>query len=475
MRVAALAALLGAVHVVAVDPTTVCSGKPNTLPIYDGQGVLQSNNTFGKVYHWGPPSLTPKIRVVHAYGTPYEMGYAQGSLLRDGTARAHAAEGGSCLTVAAGLARRAAPLARPRRPVGPSHWLVPAPAARAALADINELIPQMFDYIYSEIAPYVKFLPPAVRTALEKVGVNAALEVTYMLTKPFIPQHFIDEAQGIADGSGVSYDQVMHVALFPELIKAACSIIGAWGPAVADDSGKLLQLRALDWTTDGPFQQFPTVMVYHPAEGYGHAYSVVGWAGMLGAISGYSSANMAISEKVWLSYKGRASRAGYPFSFLLRDILQFDEDTDEALSRIASAERTCSIFIGVGDDNNDFKAVQYSHEEVHILNDRNFPQFANHTRHEGLVYVDKHVQWSKHQCMPALMNSLYGNLSPETIIRYVTALEQTGDMQVVVYDYLHHHMYVSNAAPVDAQGNCAKAYDRPFVRFHMDDLFGEAL
>lgn len=333
----------------------------------------------------------------------------------------------------------------------------------------------MFDYIYSEITPYVKFLPPPVRQALEELGVNAALEATYMLTKPFIPRHYIDEAHGMADGSGVPYDQVMHVALFPELIKAACSIVGAWGPAVADDSGRLLQLRALDWTTDGPFQQYPTVMVYHPAEGYGHAYSVVGWAGLLGAISGYSSANMAISEKVWLSYKGHSSRAGYPFSFLLRDILQFDRDTDEALSRIASAERTCSIFIGVGDDQDDFKAVQYSHEEVHIWNDRNFPEFANHTRHRGLVYVDKHVQWSKHECMPALMNSLYGKLSPEAIIRYVTALEQTGDMQVVVYDYQHHHMYVSNAAPVDDQGRCAKAYDRPFVRFHMDDLFAEGL
>ena len=37
--------------------------------------------------------------------------------------------------------------------------------------------------------------------------------------------------------------------------------------------------------------------VYHPSEGYGHTYSTMSWAGLMGAITGYSSANIAISEK----------------------------------------------------------------------------------------------------------------------------------------------------------------------------------
>ena len=43
----------------------------------------------------------------------------------------------------------------------------------------------------------------------------------------------------------------------------------------------------------------------------------------------------------------------------------------QALSRIASANRTCSIFIGIGDKYNDeFKVVEYSHQTVNIYNDR---------------------------------------------------------------------------------------------------------
>jgi len=64
--------------------------------------------------------------------------------------------------------------------------------------------------------------------------------------------------------------------------------------------------------------------VYHPEAGNGHAYAVLTWSGFVGAITGYSSVEMGICEKVWLNYKGKSSRAGIPFTFLLRDILQYD-------------------------------------------------------------------------------------------------------------------------------------------------------
>lgn len=268
----------------------------------------------------------------------------------------------------------------------------------------------------------------------------------------------------------------MHMALFPELIKASCSIIGAWGGAVASDAeGRLLQLRALDWDTDGPFQKDPVVVVYHPEEGQGHSFATMGWAGFLGAITGFSSANVAVSEKVWLAYDGPSSRAGVPFNFLLRDILQFDTDADQALSRIASAHRTCSIFIGVGDDRDQFKLVEYSHETVNVYNDHNFPAYGNHTLKQGLVYVDKHVQPSHDQCLPALLDKYYGSLSPDVVRQYITSQFRTGDMHIAIYDYGAHTMDVANAAPKDAQGNVVKAYDRTFIRLQMDDLFAEAL
>jgi hypothetical protein len=75
-----------------------------------------------------------------------------------------------------------------------------------------------------------------------------------------------------------------------ELTKGACSLVGAWGDAVA--GGRLLQMRvricvcefaywrvcvfvwlrkeqALDWDTQGPYKNYAAVMIYHPTPGTG--------------------------------------------------------------------------------------------------------------------------------------------------------------------------------------------------------------
>lgn len=164
----------------------------------------------------------------------------------------------------------------------------------------------------------------------------------------------MEEITGLVNATGAPMEQVLGVTLLPEIIKAACSMFGAFGKATEmSRDGALVQLRALDWTTNGPFQvcvalcplvvtpgvppaapdrrrvtclvqQFPEVLVYHPNEGNGHAYAVLTWSGFVGAITGYSSAEVGVCEKVWLNYKGKSSRAGIPFTFLLRDILQYD-------------------------------------------------------------------------------------------------------------------------------------------------------
>ena len=48
----------------------------------------------------------------------------------------------------------------------------------------------------------------------------------------------------------------------------------------------------------GLLQKFPEVLVYHPNEGNGHAYAVLTWTGFVGAITGYSSVELGVCEKV---------------------------------------------------------------------------------------------------------------------------------------------------------------------------------
>lgn len=75
--------------------------------------------------------------------------------------------------------------------------------------------------------------------------------------------------------------------MFPELIKAHCSIVGAWSNATTDH--KLLTLRALDWEENAPLSKNPTVIVYHSTEEESFPFANIGYAGLIGSITAVGS------------------------------------------------------------------------------------------------------------------------------------------------------------------------------------------
>jgi hypothetical protein len=74
--------------------------------------------------------------------------------------------------------------------------------------------------------------------------------------------------------------------MFPELIKAACTVLGAWGKATT--KGQTLHLRALDWDSKNPISKNPTLVFYHPSDPKLHAHANFGWAGFIGSMTGVS-------------------------------------------------------------------------------------------------------------------------------------------------------------------------------------------
>lgn len=195
-----------------------------------------------------------------------------------------------------------------------------------------------------------------------------------------------------------------------------------------------------------------------------------------------------LSQKVWLKYNGTSSRIGIPFHFLLRDILQvllesyrfwtlvqYDTDVPAALHRIHNAARTCSIFIGLGDPVHQFSAVEYSYQVVNVYNDTDYPINPGHPRIPHVVYIDKvflnmfyiwvlqHEQPSSDPCLGSLLKKYYGKIDPIVTLQYITAVFQTGDMHIAIYDFSTMQMYVSNASPY-VNGTFTPAYDRPFTR-----------
>ena len=123
--------------------------------------------------------------------------------------------------------------------------------------------------------------------------------------------------------------------------------------------------------------------------------------------------------------------------------------------------------------------VEYSEMAVTIYDDQNVPAYPPaHPQFDGVVYVDLNVQPSGDPCLGANIAANYGNLGPETAIRDLISLSQTGDLHAAVYDFGHNYMYVSiagvpilpNGQPV-YNGTIWPAYERPWFQFDMNELF----
>eukprot|EP01147_Barroeca_monosierra_P002763 gene2762-5620_t len=424
-----------------------CPGSPNMLPIYGDEPKLVQSVSKGKLYSIDH-GKGKELRILHVYGTPYEMGKAQAQIFS---------------------------------------------------SEIVNMLTAFEQYLEDQIEPYIKWLPKDIQEIILKDGPTAALQWEVDLTRKYIPQRYFDEIKGLADGLNgtISYDALLRFHLFPELIKASCSMFGAWGPALAnstehhtqDSSGHsfyyynlinldtLNQLRALDWGLDNPLINYSVVVVYHPEKGDGHPFASVTWTGFIGSVTSYGG-YVGVSEKVWLSYNLSDSRAGVPFHFIIRDLAQYDITIADALNRIYNNRRTCSIHLGIGSSHDSvFRAVEYSHEEVIVYDDFNYPAYEPaHPLLKGVVFINKHAQPSNDVCMGSLMERFYGNLTAETTIRYVLGNTASGDMHATFYEYSTNTLYVSIAGQkISASGQpvegLAPAHARPWFRLDMNKLF----
>jgi len=394
--------------VISAITLDACPNKPNLNPIiiYEPTFVKQIKNA--KLYTTGTAGVN-KVNIVHLWGSPYEMGYAYGQILKD---------------------------------------------------EINSTMNGFYVHIQQQAEAYLKDLPKPVQDWIINLGLDVALGLTYEWTKKYTPQYYFDELNGVAAGSGVDYNILVKLHMLPELVKAGCTMIGAWGPATPN--GELYQLRALDWDVDGPLQKQPTIVVYHPNKDNGHTYANVGWAGWIASITGMSSAPLAISEKVGDNF-GKSSRIGIPFHYLLRDILQFDNTIDDAINRMINAERTCAVYLGVGDGNyGQFRLFEYTSASLKVFDDQDSP-FTPHFN--SVVY-----RGIAQDCLVDRIKSLYGNITAENIMRQVVSYTGTGDLHLAVYDFKRMYMYVSNAQAKGLPGP-PNAYDRQFVGLDMKKIF----
>jgi len=302
-------------------------------------------------------------------------------------------------------------------------------------------------------------------------------------TEAFTPQAYFDEARGIADATGMDYNLLYRLNMFPELSKAQCSFFGAWG--TASKGGHAYQLRALDFDTTGPFKDWPQVTIYHPSEG--HAWGQVGWPGNIGVLTGFSDQQLAISE-IGVAFPDLSfgqgmvpdtppeKAHGEPWMYILRDVLQYEDSLTGAQNRISNANRTCNLIIGVGDgEMGKANGVQFSGYVANFYEDYNLLP-VNETWHlpiENVVYNG--MDWlcpGYNQVLGDQLRKFHGSIDEMVTIKNILPTTQTGSLHIAVYDLTEQNMHVSfsrsGAADVSEPFN---AYERQYTRLRMKDLF----
>ena len=402
------------------------NAQPNTLPISTDAPILLRSVANGHAYVAGAPGF--EFNVVHVYGSAYEMGFAQGALYP---------------------------------------------------AETGEMLNRTWNYMVDQVAEGLAFLPAWLADIVGDVTLEVALDVLIDITTPSTGAYIYEELHGLAAGAGLDYKKLARTHLIGELTQGDCSLIGAWGGATA--GGKTLQLRALDWDTDGPFRDYPAVVVYHPTTPGAHPFTNVGLLGFIGAFSGQSSAQMGVSE-IGVSfpdttYFGSESFAGVPFVYALRDILEFDNSYEDSIKRLQDANRTCDLILGVGDGKAaTARSFAYSAGDLFVFDDKNLQPWNNtpdtwHPRFPDMVWHA--MDWN---CpgysipMATQIKKVYGELTPQIIISDIAGVVQTGDVHAAVYDLTDQQLYVSFMARINGTGP-EMAYDRAWTQLDLPSLF----
>ena len=175
----------------------------------------------------------------------------------------------------------------------------------------------------------------------------------------YIPLSYIEEMEGIAQGSGIPYDKIVRLNLFPEMFH--CSGIVVSGDATKD--GTLFHVRVLDYAMGKDVQKTNVVIIAEPNEKI--SFVNVSYAGFIGTITGMNSQKISIGEIGGLGY---GYWDGIPMSFLLREVLENAVSINGVKTILESKPRTCEYYYVFADGkSNQSVGVYATASQIHFI------------------------------------------------------------------------------------------------------------
>ena len=267
---------------------------------------------------------------------------------------------------------------------------------------------------------------------------QATLQAAWQAMVPFIRPEFLEELQGLADGSGVAFSDLQELHAMPDVSEFHCSAFNACGPATA--AGQMIQMRNLDYDMDLGMQDHPLIIVSQPRGGGGSGvWANVSFAGFIGCIVGMNAAGIGVSEMGDSFDYAHETLAGVPMPCLLRDVLAHTSSFFDAYTMIETASRTSSYWYVVGDAESAQAALFRTSPTIFqswSLGSEPAPAPALPSVVYGGVYNDR---------LYGDLLTNWGNLTPETAIAISRHNAMTSNLLDAIYDLTNRDLWVSYA------------------------------
>jgi len=427
----------------------ILTGQPKFVSSY----IDQHGQTCGMLYEIQTEVQT--IPILHLYCGAYEMGRAQGTLMKN-------------------------------RIMGFYTEL-----EEYTIGIYSEKIR---DYVKSRYPTLYPNIPNEVILELADANMHDDLTKAREEMTPYFTPHLLEEFRGIARALDISQDEAIEVHIMTEGFKGSSSLVGAWGDALANmgrhppevPGSSLLHAHTLDWDMDSPYRDYHQITVYHPYEEI--PFINIGWSGMIGLITGINEFKLTAST-IYVNYPDSTFEFdsekdgladGHPYVFLLRDILTSNTTHQQMVETLEVAHRSKNLILGLSDGKDFwFNSVQYSPNVINFMNDTNLRPGDEceeplpctwHKRIENIVYHSR--DWASpgyNRMLGKYLQEFNTNLTFRNLISDVLARTETGKLHSVIYDVTGSYAYVAFARPTGHA--TSSAYLQAYTRLDLEGLF----
>lgn len=407
----------GLILLLLILTTAGCGPPANNLPLYQRSMVVQQPQieqailSKASVEAINIPNSDRQVKVLHLRGTPYEMGFQHGMLIREDIQSLY----------------------------------------KKVIGTLKLKVDQdILDEIYDLMAPYI---PQEEQEEMRGLAHGADV--------PLRVVHWIHAIPG-------AFEYGKKKRFFKGAVPTSCSNLVAFD--LATEKGEIYHLRVLDWARYFHLQTWPVVLVHHPEKG--HASVTFSYSGFVGAVTGMNARQLTFGEMGYGNPPGE-SLEGIPFVFLFRKMMR-EADSIADIERIIRAAQRTNSYVFVFSDAKQKKSLDKGRlfivDRGRVLTFSENTRMVDE-REGGDTYpaVDDVVYaGAKAEALHSSIVENYGQINPDVLKTMAEQVSLKSNLHNVVLKPGTMEAWFSNASLI--KGLEGKASRQPWIHFDFSEL-----